>query len=308
MLMLASGQTTVPLPSGSAVSGPLGARIIGTESPSGAGESIVAISSDGTITNLEENVSGSPSVIGRDDGRAWAWAVQTNSPACGSSTGAAFDVYIDEGNGARKIASASFGAGVTEASLAAWTAAGIVVSGDNECGTFGVSTLAISPAILINPATGAASGLASRIGTDCSFGDIADNGTIVCTGDASGPALRVVAPDGAQTNYSFSTLTAQHSTLPRCIDGVALTADADFAAIGLSCPDKYSDAEDIVILDLANGQVAVAGGVDGLTPTLWTPNDVLVASQFGGDKTYSVTPSGLVTLINARYAAQTGVG
>lgn len=66
--------------------------------------------------------------------------------------------------------------------------------------------------------------------------------------------------------------------------------------------------EDIVILDLASGHVAVAGGVDGLTPTLWTPDDLLVASQFGADKTYSVTPWGLVTLINPKYAAQTAIG
>ena len=31
----------------------------------------------------------SPSVVGRDDGQAWGWAVQTNSPACGSPTRAA---------------------------------------------------------------------------------------------------------------------------------------------------------------------------------------------------------------------------
>src|ERR1700681_3055298 len=178
MLMLASGNTTVRMPSGPviggdatlAISGPFGARMIGTDGrqivgPSGP-VSIVAVSSDGTLTTLEKNVAGSPSVVGRDDGQAWAWAVQTNSPACGSSTRAAFDVYTDDGNGARKIGSASFGAGVTQVSLVAWTAAGIVAQADNACGgPADPSTLAISPAILMNPATGAATDLAGRIGT-----------------------------------------------------------------------------------------------------------------------------------------------
>jgi hypothetical protein len=319
VLMLASGQTTAPMPSGPivggdptlAISGPLGGRMIGTDGQQiggpGGPVSIVAISSDGTVTSLEKSVAGSPSVIGRDDGQAWAWAVQTTSPACGSSTRAAFDVYTDDGSGARKIGSASFGAGVTHVSLVAWTAAGIVASGDNECGGPGhPSTLVISPAILIDPATGAATGLASRIGTDCNFGDIADNGTIVCTGVGSAPALRVIAADGTTTNYSISSLTAQDSSLPHCVDGVLLSADADFAAIALSCPS--TGREDLVILDLASGHVVVVTGVDSLTPTLWTPDDVLIASVFGIDKTYSVTASGLVTLISAKYAAQTSVG
>ncbi len=34
-------------------------------------------------------------------------------------------------------------------------------------------------------------------------------------------------------------------------------------------------------------------------------DDLLIATAFGVGKTYSVTPSGLVTLINAKYAAQT---
>jgi hypothetical protein len=301
VLMLANGQTTGPLPS-MAVSGPLGSRLIGT-----AGLSIVAVSSDGALTTLEKNVAGSPSVIGRDDGQAWAWAVQTNSPACGSSTRATFDIYTDEGNGATKIGSASFGAGVTQVSLVAWTAAGIVASGDNSCGGMAEpSTLAISPAMLINPAAGTATGLASRLGADCNFGDIGDDGTIVCTGVGSAPALRVIAPDGTQTNYSISTLTAQDSSLPHCVDGVLLSADADFAAIALSCPGTRGDG--LVILDLASGHVAVVTGVEYLTPTLWTPDDDLIASVFGLDKTYSVTASGLVTLISATYAAQTSVG
>jgi hypothetical protein len=305
ILMLASGQSTGPMPSGPivngdatlAISGPFGARMIGT-----AGNSIVAVSSDGTLTTLEQNVTGSPSVIGRDDGQAWAWAVQTNTPACGSSTGATFNVFTDDGTGARKIVSASFGAGITQVSLVAWTAAGLVASGDNDCGNLGSSSLAISPAMLINPATGAAPSLASRMGTDCNFDDIADNGTIACTGVGSAPALRVIAPNGTQTNYTISTLTATNSTLPRCVDVAALSADADFAAVGLGCTGSRSD---IVIVDLASGHVAVAAGVDGLTPTLWTPDDLLVATVFGIDKTYSVTPWGLVTLINAKYAAQT---
>ncbi len=317
ILMLANGEATGPMPAGPivdgdgtlAITGPFGARLIGTDGQPGWSNgplAIVAVSSDGTITTLEKSVAGSPSVIGRDDGKAWAWAVQTNSPACGSSTGAAFDIYTDDGSGARRVASASFGAGVTQVSLVAWTAAGIVASGADHCGAFGNSSLVISPAILINPATGAATGLGSRIGTNCNFGEIADDGTIACTGVGSAPALRVIAPNGTQTNYSMATLTAMNSRLPHCIDGVALSADAGFAAVGLECSSSVT--EDIVILDLASGHVAVAGGVDGLTPTLWTPDDLLVASQFGADKTYSVTPWGLVTLINPKYAAQTAIG
>jgi hypothetical protein len=306
ILMLANGQSTGTLPSGPivngdgtlAITGPFGARLIGT-----AGTSIVAVSSDGTITTLEHNVTGTPSVIGRDDGQAWAWAVQTNSPACGSSNGAAFDVYTDDGSGARKIGSASFGAGVNQASLIAFTAAGIVASGTNDCGAFGASTLAISPSILINATTGAAIGLASRMGTGCNFGDIADDGTLVCTGVGSAPALRVIAPNGTQTDYSMATLTAANSKLPHCSDGVAISADADFAAVGLGCSGTAT--EGIVILTLASDHVADATGVDGLTPTLWTPDDLLIATAFGIDETYSVTPGGVVTLINAKYAAQT---
>jgi hypothetical protein len=312
MLMLASGQTTGPMPSGSiiggdatlAISGPFGARMIGTDGQQVAGPggpvSIVAVSSDGTVTTLEKNVAGSPSVVGRDDGQAWAWAVQTNSPACGSSTGAAFDIYTDDGNGARKIGSASFGAGVTQVSLVAWTTAGIVASGDNTCGgPADPSTLAISPAILIDPATGAATDLASRIGTDCSFQDIADDGTIVCTVVGSAPALRVIAPDGTQTNYSISGLTSR-----QCIDGgVQLSADASFAAVSITCPTASGIR--LVLLDLASGHVVTVTGVSNLAPTLWTPDDILIATDFGGHKTYSVATSGMATLINATYAAQT---
>jgi hypothetical protein len=312
MLMLASGQTTVRMPSGPviggdatlAISGPFGARMIGTDGqqvvgPSGP-VSIVAVSSDGTLTTLEKNVAGSPSVAGRDDGQAWAWAVQTNAPACGSSTRAAFDIYTGDGIGARKIGSASFGPGVTQVSLVAWTAAGIVAQGDNTCGGPGdPSTLAISPAILIDPATGAATGLASRIGTDCSFEDIADDGTIVCIVVGSAPALRVIAPDGTQTHYSISGLTSRH-----CINGgVPLSADASFAAVSISCPTASGIR--LVLLDLASGRVVTVTGASNLAPTLWTPDDILIATDFGDHKTYSVVTSGMATLINSRYAAQT---
>jgi len=189
----------------------LGARMIGTDGQQSGSDgpvSIVAISADGALATLESNIVGSPSVIGRDDGQAWAWAEQTNSPNCGSSVGAALDVYIDEGSGAHMLARVSFGADVTEASLAAWTAAGIVVSGDNECGALGASTLATSPAILINPATGAATGLAGRIGTDCSFQDIADDGTIACSLGGASPGIRFIAPDRMQTEYSIPGMTS----------------------------------------------------------------------------------------------------
>jgi hypothetical protein len=318
MLMLASGQTTGQMPSGPVIggdatltiSGPFGGRMIGTDGQQGGSSgsvSIVAVSSDGTVTTLENNISGSPSVVGRDDGQAWAWAIQTNSPACGSSSPASFDVYTDDGNGATKIGSASFGAGVTQVSLASWTSAGIVAQGDNACGGPGApSTLSISPAILIDPTTGAATDLASRIGTDCNFEDIADDGTIVCSLDGSAPALRVIAPDGTQTNYSISSLTSKHSGLPRCIAGVLLTADASFAAISLSCRNTAN--EGLVLLELASGHVVVVTGDSFLAATLWTPDDVLIASDFGSHKTYSVATSGTATLINSTYAAQTSVG
>ena len=315
VLMLASGQTTGPMPSGPIVGGdgtltissPLGGRMIGTDGRPGWSSgpvSIVAVSSDGTLTTLEKNVAGSPSVVGRDDGQAWAWAVQTNSPACGSSTRAAFDIYTDDGNGARKIGSASFGAGVTQVSLAAWTAAGIVAQGDNGCGgPADPSTLSISPAILINPATGAATGLAARIGTDCDFEDIVDDGTIACSLDGSAPAIRVIAPNGTQTNYKVSGLTSR-----RCINGgVRLSPDASFAAVSISCPGTATGTR-LVLLDLASGHVVAVTGASSLAPTLWTPDDVLIATEFGIDKTYSVATSGMATLINATYAAQTAVG
>jgi hypothetical protein len=264
--------------------------------------SIVALSSDGTLTTLEKNVSGSPSVIGRDDGQAWAWSVQTNSPACGSSTRATFDIYIDDGNGARKIGSASFGAGVNRVSLGAWTAAGIVASGDNTCGgPADPSTLPISPAILVDPATGTATDLAGRIGQDCNFQDIADDGTIVCSVGGSASGIRVITPDGKQTKYSIPGLTSQ-----RCINGgVALSADAGFAAVSILC---HTATTQLFLLDLASGHVVTVTGASALAPTLWTPDDTLIASEFGVGKTYSVTTRGLATLINAQYAAQTSVG
>jgi hypothetical protein len=318
MLMLASGQTTGQMPSGPiiggdatlAISGPFGGRMIGTDGQQGGSSgpvSIVAVSSDGTVTTLEKNIAGSPSVVERDDGQAWAWAVQTNSPACGSSSPASFDVYTDDGNGATKIGSASFDAGVTRVRLTSWTSAGIVAHGDNACGgPADPSTLSISPAILIDPATGSATDLASRIGTDCSFEDIADDRTIVCSVDGSAPAVRVIAPDGKQTNYSISSLTSQQSSLPHCIAGVLLTADANLAAISLSCPDASNIG--LVLLEPASGHVVVVTGDSFLAPTLWTPDDVLIASDFGDHKTCSVASSGMATLINSTYAAQTGVG
>ena len=314
VLMLASGQTTVRIPSGPiiggygtlSISGPFGSRMIGTDGQqigSSGPVSIVAVSSDGSLATLEKNVAGSPSVVGRDDGQAWAWAVQTNSPACGSSTRAAFDVYTDDGSGARKIGSASFGAGVTQVSLVAWTTAGIVAQGDNACGgPADPSTLAISPAILMNPATGAATGLAGRIGTDCNFEDIVDNGTIVCSLDGSSAAIRVIAPDGTQTNYSVPGLTSR-----RCLNGgVALSPDAGFAALSILCPT--SSGARLVLLDLASGHVVTVTGASNLSPTLWTPAGILIATELGAHKTYSVATSGVATLINARYAAQTSIG
>jgi hypothetical protein len=81
MLMLANGQTPVRMPSGPviggdatlAISGPFGSRMIGTDGQPGWSSgpvSIVAVSSEGTVTTLEKNVAGSPSVVGRDDGQA----------------------------------------------------------------------------------------------------------------------------------------------------------------------------------------------------------------------------------------------
>ena len=312
--MLANGTVTALMPSGPtfegsgtlAIDGPLGGRMIGTDGQqigSDDSESIVAMSADGALTTLEANIVGAPSVIGRDDGQAWAWAVQTNSPACGSSVGAAADVYIDEGAGAHMLARVSFGADVTQAGLAAWTASGIVVSGDNECGDFGASTLATSRAILINPTTGAATGLAARIGTDCSFQDVADNGTIACLVRGGTPEIRVLTPDDQQTNYRIPGLTSL-----QCMNGgVNLSADARFAAISVTCPPAVSGTTQLVLLDLASGHVVVVPGNDDLAPTLWTSNDLLIATDYGGERTFSVAPSGLATLISPKYGAQTGI-
>jgi hypothetical protein len=314
VLMLASGKTIGPMPAGPiidgygtlTISGTLGARLIGTDGRVGGSSgrlSIVAVSSDGTLTTLEKNVAGSPSVIGRDDGQAWAWAVQTNSPTCGSSTRAAFDIFTDDGNGATKVGSASFGAGVTRVSLVAWTAAGIVAQGDNACGgPADPSTLTISPAILIDPTTGTATDLASRIGADCNFEDIVDDGTIACSVGGSAPGIRVIAPDGTQTNHSVPGLTSR-----RCLNGgVALSPDASFAAVSILCPTPSSVR--LVLLDVASGHVVTVTGASDLAPTLWTPDGTLIATEFGVDKTYAVATSGTATLINATYAAQTSVG
>ena len=315
MLMLANGKTTVPMPSGPIiggdatleVAGPLGGRLIGTDGQQVAGPggpvSIVAISSTGTLTTLEKNVTGSPSVIGRDDGQAWAWAVQTNAPACGSSIRATFAIYTDNGTGARKIGSASFGAGVTRVSLSAWTAAGIVAQGDNDCGGPGhASTLVILPAILIDPATGAATGLAARIGSDCTFEALAGDGTIVCSVVGPSAAIRVIAPNGTQTNDTIAGLTSW-----KCLNGrIALAADASFAAVSTTCPD--AGGVRLVLLDLASGHVVPVTGAISLAPTLWTPDNTLIASEFGAFKTYAVTTAGVASLINGAYEAQTSVG
>jgi hypothetical protein len=311
MLMLASGAITGRLPSGPIVggdstltiAGPFGARMIGTDGQqigSSGPVSIVAVSTDGALTTLDANVSGSPSVAGRDDGKAWAWVVQTLRPACGSSSRASFDVYTDDGSGAKKIGSASFNAGVTLVSLTSWTSAGIVVSGVNACGPLGGSLLSISPALLIDPATGVAADLASRIGTDCNFNDIADDGTIACSVGGSAPAVRVIAPDGIRTNYTISSLTSQ-----QCDGGeTQLSADAKFAAISLACGEA-SNAE-ILMLDLASGHRTVVTEGPHLAPTLWTPEDALIASDDHG--TYSIASSGVATLINATYDAQARLG
>ena len=273
----------------------------GQQSGSNGPVSIVAISADGTLTTLERNVAGAPSVIGRDDGQAWAWAVQTNSPACGSSTRATLAIYTDEGSGAKKIATVSFGAGVTQASLAAWTAAGIVVSGDNECGGFGASTLATAPAILIDPSSGSAIGLAGRIGTDCSFQDIADDGTIACSVGGASPGIRVVTPDGKQTKYAIPGLTSL-----QCMNGgVNLSADASFVAVSVTCPPAAAAGfTQLVLVDLVSGRLLVVPGNDDLAPTLWTVDDHLIATDYGGERTFSVTTSGLATLVSAKYGAQ----
>jgi hypothetical protein len=87
---------------------------------------------------------------------------------------------------------------------------------------------------------------------------------------------------------------------------VQLSADASFAAVSISCPTASGTR--LVLLDLASGHVVIVTGASDLAPTLWTPDDILIASDFGNDKTYSVATSGLATLINSTYAAQTSVG
>ena len=58
----------------------------------------------------------------------------------------------------------------------------------------------------------------------------------------------------------------------------------------------------------ARPSVVVVTGDSYLAPTLWTPDDVLIASDFGHHKTYSVATSRMATLINSTYAAETSVG
>ena len=112
-----------------------------------------------------------------------------------------------------------------------------------------------------DPATGAATGLAGRIGTDCNFEDIVDNGTIVCSLDGSSTAIRVIAPDGTQTNYSVPGLTSR-----RCLNGgVALSPDAGFAAVSIQCPTASSVIR-LVLLDVASGHVVAVTGASNLSP------------------------------------------
>jgi hypothetical protein len=80
-----------------------------------------------------------------------------------------------------------------------------------------------------------------------------------------------------------------------------------YAAVSISCPATATGTQ-LVLLDRASGHTLVVPGNDNLAPTLWTPEDVLIATDYLGERTFSVTPSGLVTLISAKYAAQTGVG
>ena len=55
----------------------------------------------------------------------------------------------------------------------------------------------------------------------------------------------------------------------------------------------------LVLLNVASGHVVTVTGGNGLAPTLWTPDDILIASDFGNPKTYAVATSGVATLINA---------
>jgi hypothetical protein len=165
--------------------------------------------------------------------------------------------------------------------------------------------LTISPALLIDPATGGTTDLASRIGTDCNFDDMADNGTIVCSVHGThgpAPVIRVVGPDGAQTNYSMSTWTSPHCTGP----AGQLSADAAFAAIAVSC--SVGPSTETVVLDLASGHGVLVNSGSNIAPALWTPDDVLIASDFGGEHTYAVASSGTAMVINPTYAAQASVG
>jgi len=304
-----------------AVYGPLGGQLIGTDggtSGTNAPQSIVAVHSDGSVTTLEQSVPGNISVVGRDDGGAWAWSVPTNIPACGSTIAATADVYTDDGSGARRLAQVSLGGGVTTISLAKFSLAGIVATGTNSCGVMGSSTLSGSPAAMIDPANGATVDLASRMGADCDFKDLADDGTAVCviggvnpnkpynpSDPLIGPTLRVVSSSGRQTDRAISSLLATQC-LALAPGNEFISADASLVAISTYCASTGGNAVlPAVILHLSSGQVTVpqSGGIL-LNPLLWTPDDVLIASASG---TFHVTGDGLVTQINATYRAQLSI-
>ena len=247
---------------------------------SGGPVSIVAVSSDGTLTTLEKSVAGSPSVVGRDDGQAWAWAVQTNSPACGSSTRATFDIYTDDGNGARKIGSASFGAGVTQVGLVAWTAAGIVASGDNMCGGGGdpldLGDLTGHPH-QSSDGRGHWSRRSHRNGLQFPGHRRRRDDRLFRWWFGTRDSGRHARRQADQIQHSGADVTAVYEwrggAFSRC----------QFRS-GFRLVPPTASVLQLVLLDLASGHVVVVTGASDLAPTLWTPDDLLIATDFGGQR------------------------
>ena len=326
-MLASSGAVTADSPSSPTlvITGPLGGQLIGTSGGSlgtTAPRSIVAIKSDGSSTTLEQSVPGSSSlnttsIVGRDDGGAWAWSVDTNTPACGSTANATADIYTDDGTGARKLAQVSLGGGVTTISLVTFTLAGIVASGTNACGGFGSSTLSMSPSVMVDPASGATVDLASRMGAGCEFKDLADDGTVICvvggvnpnkpynpSDPLTGPTLRVVSPSGQQTDRPISSLLSTQCVALNSGNEL-ISADAAVMAVSAGCMSSNSSLP-FIILHLLTGEVTVPqGNQPVLAPVLWTPDDVLIAADYVHHTTSRVTEMGTVTEINSTYAAQT---
>ena len=311
VLMLASGQTTVRIPSGPiiggygtlSISGPFGGRMIGTDGQqigSSGPVSIVAVSSDGSLATLEKNVAGlrqwlDAMMVRRGPGRCRPIRRPADRQPERHSTSTPTTAAEPGRSGVRPSAQGSRRSVLWRGRLpASWrraTMRAAVPPTPRHWRSHRPSSWILR---LARPRV-------SQVASERT----AISKTSSTTGQLSVHLMvrqqrfEFIAPDGTQTNYSVPGLTSR-----RCLNGgVALSPDAGFAALSILCPT--SSGARLVLLDLASGHVVAVTGASNLSPTLWTPAGILIATELGAHKTYSVATSGVATLINARYAAQT---